>query len=338
MHVLRRSRPHSSRYCPPPPPPPPPPIRPFQIIELLKKAIKAKKAPGLLSAINKANELGLSADGGPGAKEMADAKEALMALGAQSEALLRLEEAVNASDLERIDAGIKECEKMGLGEEEQITAARDAKKRIAKQNKAATALKKAVEGRSREEVKAALVVGEELNLAKRFEDIVESATKLLELMDKEDALVKQMTSCAEQVREGERECVCIRVQALVWCQGGRGMTRRGERGYRLLSLFCATMRGIVFVCAPCKCFTIIFVASTPRHLPIRYALGPLPLRRTTRTASTMPSTRPSRSAARSTCTRSAPSARRRWTDARSSTASSRACWRTRIATRTRSSP
>ena len=49
-------------------------------------------------------------------------------------------------------------------------------------------------------VVAALAAGEELNLAKRFEASVEGAAKLLELMDKEDALLKQMLACAEQVR------------------------------------------------------------------------------------------------------------------------------------------
>jgi hypothetical protein len=41
-------------------------------------------------------------------------------LGKQSEALLRLEKSVASADLEGIDAAIKECEKMGLGDEEVV--------------------------------------------------------------------------------------------------------------------------------------------------------------------------------------------------------------------------
>jgi len=165
-----------------------------EALETLKKAIKAKKAPALLSAINKANELGLTeADH----KEMADAKEALLSLGAQSEALLKLEEAVASANLEKIDAGIKECEKMGLGDEEQIVAARDAKKRIVKQNKAAAALEAAIEAREKGGLKSALAAGEELNLAMRFSAVVESATKLIELLEKEEAMMKQIQQLAE---------------------------------------------------------------------------------------------------------------------------------------------
>jgi hypothetical protein len=41
-------------------------------------------------------------------------------LGKQSEVLLRLEKAVASADLEGIDTAIKECEKMGLGDEEVV--------------------------------------------------------------------------------------------------------------------------------------------------------------------------------------------------------------------------
>ena len=59
---------------------------------------------------------------------------------AQSEALLRLEESVKSADLAAIDNAIKDCDKMGLGDEEMVLAARDSKKKISKQNKVAAAL------------------------------------------------------------------------------------------------------------------------------------------------------------------------------------------------------
>lgn len=45
-------------------------------------------------------------------------------LGKQSEALLRLEKAVTDADLDGIDAAIKDCEKMGLGDEEVVQVRR----------------------------------------------------------------------------------------------------------------------------------------------------------------------------------------------------------------------
>ena len=112
------------------------------------------QATGLLAAIKQANEVGIAED----AKEMTAAKEALSALGAQSEALLKLEEAVGKADIPGIDAALKECDKMGLGDEEVVVQARDAKKRISKQNKAAAALEASLEGSDKEAIKAALAV------------------------------------------------------------------------------------------------------------------------------------------------------------------------------------
>lgn len=174
-----------------------------EALDGLKKAIKSKKATVLLTAITKANELGLTeADH----KEMRDAKEALESLGEQSKALLRLEEAVTKADLEKIDASIRECEKMGLGDEEQIVAARDAKKKIVKQNKAVAALEAAVDKRVKAGIVAALAAGEELNIAQRFGPAVEAAAKLVELLDAEEAMLKQIAHLAEQVRA--TRCCC----------------------------------------------------------------------------------------------------------------------------------
>lgn len=88
-------------------------------------------------------------------------------LGKQSEALLRLEKAVSSADLDGIDAAIKECEKMGLGDEEVVQDARNSKKKIVKQNAASKELEEAIDARSREGLRAAYAAGEACDLAKR---------------------------------------------------------------------------------------------------------------------------------------------------------------------------
>lgn len=88
-------------------------------------------------------------------------------LGKQSEALLRLEKAVATADLDGIDSAIKDCEKMGLGDEEVVQDAKNSKKKIVKQNAASTELEAAIERRSREGLKAAVAAGEACDLGKR---------------------------------------------------------------------------------------------------------------------------------------------------------------------------
>lgn len=156
----------------------------------LKKAVKANKAPGLLSALNKVQDLGMEVP------EVELAKEALTKLGAQSEALLKLENAVAAADIPAIDAAIKKVEGMGLGDEEQVVNARQAKVRIVQQNECAAALQAAIGKRDRANIVALLEKGEGLNLAKRFESAMDAGRKLVELMDLEEACVKAIRKAA----------------------------------------------------------------------------------------------------------------------------------------------
>lgn len=75
--------------------------------------------------------------------------------------------------------------------------AKDAKKKIVKANKISEELKSCIEDRKREEIKRLLDEGEAVNLAKRFQSIIDEARTLLDLMDLEDAIIKAMKTAVE---------------------------------------------------------------------------------------------------------------------------------------------
>jgi hypothetical protein len=162
-----------------------------EAMDNLRAALKTNKATVLLHAINRVNELGL--DG----KELELAKEALGKLGAQSEALLRLSEAVNRADIDSIDKEVATLEKMGLSDEDDVKNARDAKKKIVKQNAAADSLRAAIDSRVRDDIQKALSAGEALDIGKRFSEVIDRASKLIELIDQEDNLLKSLKKFVE---------------------------------------------------------------------------------------------------------------------------------------------
>ena len=155
----------------------------------LKKALKTNKPAVILAALNKCNELGLD---GP---EIDKGKEALSKLGAQSEALLRLSEALKNADLEGIDKELDALEAFGLGDEEEVKKARDDKKRLVKQNKLAEKLKAATADRKKEALQILLSEAEDTNLRVRFEDEVKAAQKVLDVIGLEENLGKALQKC-----------------------------------------------------------------------------------------------------------------------------------------------
>ena len=175
----------------------------------LKAAMKLNKATAILTAINKCNELGIEG------KEIDAAKEVLGKLGEQSEALLRLSEALKVADIDAIDEELAALTKMGLGDEEEVLKARDDKKRIVKQNKCAAALGAAIEKRRKEEVKALLAEAEELNVRVRFEEVITKGARLLEVMDVEANLGKALEKCV--AADDEEELDATAAKALAAC-------------------------------------------------------------------------------------------------------------------------
>jgi myosin heavy subunit len=156
--------------------------------EAMRAALKARpqKATTIAAAMSLWNELELDGD------EMAAAREAMNKLGDQSKALLDLESAINAADVPGIDDAVKRLEKMGLGEEEQVVAAKDAKKKIKRSAECAAALTEAVGARALAELRRLLDEAEALNLEKRFGALVADARALLAVLAFEEDLVRAL--------------------------------------------------------------------------------------------------------------------------------------------------
>ena len=156
-----------------------------EAVELLRKAIKANRASGLMGAMNRVAELGMD----PEPAEMEDARTAMSKLGEQSVALQALQAALNEADIAGIDAAMKKIEKMGLGDDEEVLEAKALKKKLVKQNKAAEALVEATKNRDRDAIKATLAESEALGLPKRFAKELKKAAAVADLMDLEDAII-----------------------------------------------------------------------------------------------------------------------------------------------------
>ena len=178
-----------------------------EALTALKAATKGGKPAPLLAALAKAGELGLE---GP----IVDAaKEAISKLGAATEALGRLDAAVNACDIPAIEAGIAECEGHGMGDEETVVTARDAKKRINKQNKAAAALEAAIDARERGPVVDGIAKAEELGCGKRFEELIARGAALIVLLDLEESLIKEFKKLGERDDEEGLDAAEARAKA-----------------------------------------------------------------------------------------------------------------------------
>ncbi len=79
-----------------------------EAVDLLKKAIKANRASGLMGAMNRVAELGMD----PEPAEMEDARVSMSKLGEQSAALQLLQTALNDADIAGIDSAMKKIEKV----------------------------------------------------------------------------------------------------------------------------------------------------------------------------------------------------------------------------------
>jgi Myosin head (motor domain)/MyTH4 domain len=172
-------------------------------LQSLKDAVKANKATAIMGALNRCNELGLEG------KEIDSAKEALGKLGAQSEALLRLSDAVNNGDIDGVDKELATLEKMGLGKEPEVEKAREDKKRIVKQNKCAESLKAAMDKGEIDPLTAALHEADELNLrVGRHEDLYNKATALADKLGKTSSYAKAFKKLVEaDDEEGLKEAI-----------------------------------------------------------------------------------------------------------------------------------
>ena len=160
-----------------------------EAIAELKKAIKSNKPALILTALNACNELGITG------AEIEKGKEALSKLGAQSEALLRLSEALKAADIEAIDKELEVLDKFGLGDEPEVKKAREDTKKIAKQNKLADKLAAATKERKKDTLLVLLSEAEDLNLRVRFEDAVKAAQRVVDIMNIEENLSKALQKC-----------------------------------------------------------------------------------------------------------------------------------------------
>jgi hypothetical protein len=159
-----------------------------EAVDLLKKAIKANRASGLMGAMNRVAELGMD----PEPAEMEDARVSMSKLGEQSAALQLLQTALNEADIPGIDSAMKKIEKMNLGDEPEVLEAKALKKKLVKQNKAAESMEAATAARDRDALKALLAEAEALGLAKRFSKQLKAATAVVDLMDLEDQLCKAL--------------------------------------------------------------------------------------------------------------------------------------------------
>jgi myosin heavy subunit len=161
-----------------------------EAVDLLKKAIKANRASGLMGAMNRVAELGMD----PEPAEMEDARVAMGKLGEQSAALQALQNALNEADIDGIDKAMKKIEKMGLGDEPEVVEAKALKKKLVKQNKTAEEMKANISSRNRDALKEQLAGAEALGMPKRFSKEIAEATALVELMDLEDATILNLDS------------------------------------------------------------------------------------------------------------------------------------------------
>jgi len=107
-----------------------------------------------------------------------------------------------------IDDAVKRLEKMGLGEEDQVKAAKESKKRIKRQNEVATALEGAVGARDKAALAPLCEEAEALNMEKRFGPLVAAAKALLELLVAEGQILKAikaaMAATDEEALEEQR--------------------------------------------------------------------------------------------------------------------------------------
>ena len=180
-----------------------------EAVEMLKKALKANRASGIMGAMNRVAELGMD----PEPAEMEDARVAMSKLGEQSAALQALQNALNDANIDGIDAAMKKIEKMGLGDEPEVLEAKALKKKLVKQNKAAEELKAAISARDRDAMKALLADAEALGMGKRFGKEVEKATKLVELMNLEDSTILSLDAALDAGDEDAFEEIVAKAKA-----------------------------------------------------------------------------------------------------------------------------
>ncbi len=173
-------------------------------------ALKAKpqKATTIAAAMSLWNDLGMT---GP----MFDAAtEAMGKLGEQSKALMDLEAAARAADIPALDDAIKRLEKMGLGEEEQVAAARETKKRIKRQNELVGRLEGVQGTKVKEDLKGLLEEAEACALETRPEhaELVATSRALYAQLELEDGILKAIAAAVKGTDEEALEAAAKKAE------------------------------------------------------------------------------------------------------------------------------